>query len=355
MEELQEMLHGLNPYVKLYKAMAELEEEYDAEELTFFLTRNKKPGNEHIGRYNLPTCDEVALMHIGEKTESADFQVHFRSGQVKYISSENQACDPLLYILLFPEGSPGWTFGNKTSKDKNISATMWYKYLFQVREEHESGQMNVILRSRRLMQEFACASDWKIECQNLKFIQLKQKELRADKYFKVQDAIHIGEDLNAIKKNMNKIVLPSTYKCSPRWFHMKYHDAMAICRAYGKPTLFVTFTANANWPEIKGSLHHGESSQDRPDIVARVFMMRLKECLDVLKKKSLLGRVKALVAVIEHQKRGLPHCHILVWLIGEDCPKTPEDWDNFVSCEIPDKKKNPRLFETVQKFMKYKM
>ena len=135
MKELQEMLHELNPYVKLFKAMAELEDEYEVGELTFFLTRNKKPGTEHQGIYNLPTCDEVALMHVGEKTENADFQVYLRSGQVRYMSGENQACDPMLYILLFPEGNPGWTYGNKTSKNKNISSTMWYKFLFQVREE----------------------------------------------------------------------------------------------------------------------------------------------------------------------------------------------------------------------------
>ena len=123
MKELQDMLHQSNPYVKVFKAMAELEEEYEVSELTFFLTRNKKPGTEHRGIYNLPTSDEVALMHVGEKTDSADFQVYLRSGKVQYMSGENQACDPMLYILLFPEGTPGWTYGHKTGKDKNVSST----------------------------------------------------------------------------------------------------------------------------------------------------------------------------------------------------------------------------------------
>ena len=31
-------------------------------------------------------------------------------------------------------------------------------------------------------------------------------------------------------------------------------DAMAVVRAFGKPYLFVNFTANKNWPEITREL-----------------------------------------------------------------------------------------------------
>jgi hypothetical protein len=32
---------------------------------------------------------------------------------------------------------------------------------------------------------------------------------------------------------------------------------MAICRAYGNPDLFITFTCNVNWPEIRRELTKG--------------------------------------------------------------------------------------------------
>ena len=52
---------------------------------------------------------------------------------------------------------------------------------------------------------------------------------------------------------------------------------MAIVRKYGKPDFFVTFTCNPTWPEIVENLMPGQTAQDRPDLVARVF--NLKVCL----------------------------------------------------------------------------
>ena len=43
----------------------------------------------------------------------------------------------------------------------------------------------------------------------------------------------------------------------------------------------------------------------------------------------------------EWQKRGLPHAHILVILAQSSAPKTADDFDNFVSAELPPKK-DPR-------------
>ena len=97
-----------------------------------------------------------------------------------------------------------------------------------------------------------------------------------------------------------------------RFFNNKYHDAMAIVRQYGNPDFFITFTANPSWPEIV------EKGRDRPDIVSRVFQLRLKQFL--LDLKTFFGRAVAHISVIEFQKRGLPHAHILI--IVEEKPNT---------------------------------
>ncbi len=60
----------------------------------------------------------------------------------------------------------------------------------------------------------------------------------------------------------------------------RYQDAMAIVREYGKPDLFVTFTCNPNWPEIVEELIPGQKAEDRPDIAARVFKMKLDKLID---------------------------------------------------------------------------
>ena len=49
-----------------------------------------------------------------------------------------------------------------------------------------------------------------------------------------------------------------------------------------------------------------------------------------IKKGSVLGKVPAFLWVIEFQKRGLPHAHILVILSDEDSTNSSEDVDNVI-------------------------
>ena len=65
----------------------------------------------------------------------------------------------------------------------------------------------------------------------------------------------------------------------------------------------------------------------------------------------MLGQQIARIHSNEFQKRGLPHTHILIWLAAEDKPRTPADYDKFVSAEIPDPIKNKALYDTVTQCM----
>ena len=86
-----------------------------------------------------------------------------------------------------------------------------------------------------------------------------------------------------------------------------YQDAMAIVRGFGFPDYFVTMTANPAWPEITANLREWETAADRPDLVARVFKLKLDELLRDLTEHGVMGQCKAYTWVIEFQKRGLPH------------------------------------------------
>ena len=46
--------------------------------------------------------------------------------------------------------------------------------------------------------------------------------------------------------------------------------------------LLITTTTNPSWPEIKDNLLPGQDPQDRPDIVARVFRLKVQKLLDML-------------------------------------------------------------------------
>jgi hypothetical protein len=88
---------------------------------------------------------------------------------------------------------------------------------------------------------------------------------------------------------------------------------MAIVRYFGKPTFFITFIANPRWPEIIDNLFPGQQPTDRPDLIACVFCLKIKELFADL-KIGLFGLYQAHVYTIKYQKRGLPHMHILLWL-----------------------------------------
>ena len=90
---------------------------------------------------------------------------------------------------------------------------------------------------------------------------------------------------------------------------------MAIVRKFGKPHIFTTFTASGKWEETKESIYKGQDPRQRPDIVVRVFNAKLQEFKNDILKKNVLGKVLAFSYVIEFQKRGLPHVHMVSFLI----------------------------------------
>ncbi|KAG2906711.1 hypothetical protein PC116_g13625 [Phytophthora cactorum] len=120
---------------------------------------------------------------------------------------------------------------------------------------------------------------------------------------------------------------------------------MTIVREYGKPDVFVAMTCSPTWEEIMEKIPDGQTAQDNPYIVARVWQLKLGAELKDL-DEGVLGRVHARIYVVEFQKRGLPHAHILVILAEEDKPRTRQIIDKMVSADLPDKEKNPQLYKT---------
>lgn len=129
---------------------------------------------------------------------------------------------------------------------------------------------------------------------------------------------------------------------------MRYQDAMATVRKFGKPHLFITFTCNPKWPEITSCLRPGEAAYMRPDIICRVFKMKIDQFMEDLTKNNVLGKCIAHNMVIEFQKRMLPHAHILCIFDHNDKPQFINgDYDKIVCAEIPNPSTQPRLFDIV--------
>jgi hypothetical protein len=67
---------------------------------------------------------------------------------------------------------------------------------------------------------------------------------------------------------------------------------------------FVTFTGNPNWPEVVAALPEGQTWEDRPDIVCRIFIDKVAVFVTDMVKRKVLGNVGAWAYSVEHQKCG---------------------------------------------------
>ncbi|XP_035539697.1 uncharacterized protein LOC118344048 [Juglans regia] len=277
--------------------------------------------------FNAPTSSQVAAIWVenedADQLGGRDICVFGHSGGSHIVQYYFGCYDPLQYPLLFPFGDTGWHQGIK--------------------------RINRGSTSGRLLQQFVVDMYVKIETSRLDYFRSKQQHIRSELYQGIVDTITLGET-NA--SNVGKrIILPSSFIGGPRDMRKRYMEAMALVQRYGKPDIFLTMTCNPNWQEISNELRLHEESQNRPDLVARVFRAKLEELKDRLFKQQIFGKVSAYVYVIEHQKRGLPHAHFLIILQRDWKLYAPESFDEIVSAEIPDKNTNLHLHNAVVKHM----
>ena len=129
--------------------------------------------------------------------------------------------------------------------------------------------------------------------------------------------------------------------------HQLFQDSMALVRHFGRPTLFITFTANPRWSEIITALPPGQTPDMRPDIIVRVFYLKVKSLLHEVKKNNIFGKYEGCVWTIEYQKRGLPHMHLLLFLHPDDEFLTVERINEVICAELPSLDTQPELYNVV--------
>ena len=304
---------------------------------------------------------EVTVIYSSSRSTHSNGLLRLRS---------TSACvDSLAYPVFFPHGTAGWhaniphdinraerlraarATGLRDHNSDNVTALQYYKYAIQIRDNPRGVlQHDVLHRGYRLFEQYLIDSFVKIEDKNLDFIRNNQANIRADVYQGLQDAVQNDEQRNAGVR----IVLPSSVMYSPRDMAQRFQDAIAIARSQERmsPHLFITMTCNPNWEEIRAALLTRQTAKDRPDIVARVFQMKKEELIKDIMEKNVFGRAVAYVQVIEFQKRGLPHMHLVVWLA--ESPSI-EDCDQMVCAELPPKgapgSEQRRLYDIVTRNM----
>ena len=94
---------------------------------------------------------------------------------------------------------------------------------------------------------------------------------------------------------------------SDKWHEHKCKDAIALQVAHGHPTCLVTTTMDPNAAEVAPLLEPGQTPSGRPEVLARVFKMRLAQLESDLLDTGILGKAVTCVRVVECLKCGLPH------------------------------------------------
>jgi hypothetical protein len=110
-------------------------------------------------------------------------------------------------------------------------------------------------------------------------------------------------------------------------------------------------TCNPYWEEVSRELFSGQTPQDRSELVARVYRSKLHNLHDCLIKKKHFGEVLAYAHVTEFQKCGLPHEHFMLVMASRDKLRSPDEFDKYISAEVPNKDKDSVLHNLVCKHM----
>ncbi|XP_071717971.1 uncharacterized protein [Rutidosis leptorrhynchoides] len=288
-------------------------------------------------QYNAPNVAEIAALvtsDFGHCNNARDIIVAKKNSAPKRISELHHLYMALQYPLLFPYGETG--------------------FHEQIPYHNNNGHRKTN-RGYVTMREFYC-------------YRIQHREMRAPLYLEVDTyfnniwlmLIQLSKNKDYVMKGDTKaasigkrIVLPSSHTCSPRYMIQNYQDAMALCREYENPDLFITFTSNPKWPEIDEMLSYieGQKAPDRPEIIARLFKQKLDHLMADIMKHNIFGICRAAIYIIEFQKHGLPHVHMLIWLTRAYKCQTPSDIDDIISAEIPSETNDPKDYKAVTEYM----
>ncbi|KAL3115858.1 hypothetical protein niasHT_007158 [Heterodera trifolii] len=219
----------------------------------------------------------------------------------------------------------------------NVSERQFYKYRMAIRGD-DKNSFHWLWFARRLAEYFTITVLNRIERNDLDHL----KEIQRKKNYR---KILAREYIAAMEKGLEKwgrnaklgsvFLMPQTFAGSRQYYQSKYADLMTMVRHLGAPTWFVTFTGNPKWPEITEALRGRQNYVHRPDIVCRIFMDKAAEFIKDVTERCVLGPVAGWCYSVEHQKRGMPHIHLLLILEKGGRLTTPEQVDEYVSARIP--------------------
>nr|XP_027118300.1 uncharacterized protein LOC113735497 [Coffea arabica] len=280
-----------NPYTRFFKSLKDVP---NIDNLNIVL--NCYPSLDQRV-YNLPSASQVAAIWTESEDQSSDRRAHIRSILAQLVAIGSSIIMVVMTLYTADRG--------KTEAD-TVSVREYYCYRFQIRDTDES----MLLHTLRLLQQFSVDGYVKIETSRLDFHRHRQNKIRSEILQGVLDSVSIGQ--TAGSKVGRKVILPGSFIGGPR-------------------DMRVATLMRWRWSKSTENRHFPYN--------------------DIILNRQIFGEVAACVYVIEFQKRGFPHAHLLLILKPGHKLLNPESYDKIVCAELPDKDRYPHLYSLVIKHM----
>ena len=239
-------------------------------------------------QYELPSGDSIgAIVYEGGPDTGTEYDIiiHRRAGDPERASKLHLSYMALQFPLLFIFGEDGFHTGLRLWDVATRSMDEELRDRFQ--------EYSLLTRGGRLFQQYIVTAYCSVEQYRLDFIREHQDDIRNDYLSGVYDAMARG-DRNGSDVG-TRTILPASFVGGPRYMYSHYLDALAICRVHGNPSFFITFTCNVKWPEILDFMQDfpNVTVADRPDVVDRVFEIKIHHLIAYLHDRKPFGPVSA--------------------------------------------------------------
>ncbi|GJW57282.1 DNA helicase [Tanacetum coccineum] len=267
--------------------------------------------------YELSTGDTLGeiVYEPGPDTDmDFDIIIEQHIGLPQHVNNLHPSYMALQFPLLFVYDEDGYSKdmkmvrvpGASSDEDRRLTMKAYYSYMLH---DHVNS-FNYLLKTRRLFQQYMVTAFCAVEQSRIDYLHEHQNDIRNEYLSGIYDAIRCGD--NDGSDCGGTLILPQSF--------------------IGGPRSIVT-------------------TADRAEIVDHVFEMKIHQFVKYLRDIKPFGKIIAIVYTVEFQKRGLPHCHTLIWVDKNSRIQSQEDIDNYISTELPSEEADPEGHRVVSEFM----
>jgi hypothetical protein len=192
----------------------------------------------------------AAILHINTISFSSPRSVYVwhhdpTSNEGEFVNVLSSHYEPFASPLLCPHGSPVWSI------DFDRKLTQMKDYCMHLLQNDDRFRTLGRLNNEYLVDMFS---------------RMEEARLHYRRHCLIQSA---GGEKD-IDYNLG-----SNWIGSRAWASDQVAESLALCREFGRPSLFIAVTINLNWPKINERLYPTQSAFAQPGVVARAFKARL--------------------------------------------------------------------------------